>query len=100
MPECQPVLHITGTFDAVNTPDLQPAIDQLAAQPGAKVIVDVSALRLIDSWGVQAIVSLYRRLKVSGGKVRVVGLRAQPLAMLRLLRLDRVLTDGGPEGAA
>ena len=61
------LLRLDGTFDAFTTPALQPAIDQLAAHAGANVIVDASALRLIDSLGVRAIVSLYTRIKRSGG---------------------------------
>lgn len=87
------VLHLDGTFDAFNTPALQPTIDDLAAQPGANVTVDASALRLIDSLGVRAIVSLHRRLERSGGQVRVVGIHDQPLALFRLLKLDALLSS-------
>jgi anti-sigma B factor antagonist len=55
------------------------------------VVVDLSFLRVIDSSGVGAIVSLYKRVRATGGDVRVVGLRDQPLAIFQLLRLDRVL---------
>ena len=56
-----------------------------------RVTVDLSALRLIDSSGVGAIVSLYKRVRAQGGKVGVTGLRDQPLAIFKLLRLDKVL---------
>ena len=90
------VLHLDGTFDAFTTPALQPTIDELAAQAGANVTVDVSALRLIDSLGIRAIVSLHRQLERSGGQVRVIGIHDQPLALFRLLKLDALLADGRP----
>ena len=37
-----------------------------------------------------AIVSLFKRLKAEGGEMVLVGARDQPLAVLKLLRLDRV----------
>jgi anti-sigma B factor antagonist len=40
---------------------------------------------------VGAIVSLYKRVRAKGGKVAVTGLRGQPLAVIKLLRLEKVL---------
>jgi anti-sigma B factor antagonist len=36
------------------------------------------------------IVSLFKRVRANGGQVKIVGLRDQPRAIFRLLRLDRV----------
>jgi anti-sigma B factor antagonist len=85
-------LRIEGSLDAMSTPELRPVIDQLVAEKRANVVVNLSALRLIDSSGVGAIVSLYKRLRAEGGTVTVKGLKDQPLAIFRLLRLDRVFT--------
>src|SRR6266540_2953589 len=60
--------------------------------------VDIGHLRLIDSSGVGALVSLYKRVKAKGGTVEIKGLRDQPAAIFKLLRLDRVLV--GPDGRA
>ncbi len=84
------VLHISGSLDALSTPELRPAIDALVAEKRAAVTVDLSDLRLIDSSGVGAIVSLYKRMRALGAEVEVVGLKDQPLAIFRLLRLDRI----------
>jgi anti-anti-sigma regulatory factor len=46
---------------------------------------------MVDSSGVGALVSLYKRARAQGGAVIVTGLRDQPLAIFRLLRLDRVM---------
>ena len=84
-------LKIDGSLDAISTPDLRAAIDMLVAEKRKNITVDLSALRLIDSSGVGAIVSLYKRARAHGGKVAVTGLRDQPLAIFKLLRLDKVL---------
>ena len=86
------VLRISGSLDALSTPELRPTIDALVAEKRPKITVDLSDLRLIDSSGVGAIVSLYKRMRALGGKVEVVGLKDQPLAIFRLLRLDRIFT--------
>jgi anti-sigma B factor antagonist len=51
--------------------------------------VDLSELRLIDASGVGALVSLYKRVRENGGEVSFIGVRAQPLVVFKLLRLDR-----------
>ena len=81
------ILRIEGALDAISTPEVRPTIDAVVSERRPKVIVDLSSLRLIDSSGVGAIISLYKRMRALGGQVVVTGLRDQPLAIFRLLRL-------------
>ena len=87
------VLRVEGSLDAVTAPEIRPTLDGLVAEGRRKIIVDLSSLRLIDSSGVGAVVSLFKRIRAGGGVVNVVGLRDQPLAIFRLLRLDRILAS-------
>ena len=84
------VLRIEGVLDAVTAPEIRPTIDGLVEEKRREVTVDLAALRLIDSSGIGALVSLYKRVKAYGGAVRVRGLKDQPLSIFKLLRLDRV----------
>ena len=84
------VLRVTGSLDAMTAPDLIPVIEELAAQKRKDIAIDIAGLELIDSSGVAVLVSLYKRARAQGGKVSVVGARAQPLAILKLLKMDRV----------
>ncbi len=84
------VLKIDGELDSTTAPELRPTLDALAAEQPAKVIVDLSSLRLIDSSGVGAIVSLFKRIRASGGQFHVVGVQGQPLSIFRVLRMDVV----------
>ena len=83
-------LTIDGTLDAVTAPELRPTLDALVAEGRKQITIDLSALRLIDSSGVGVLVSLFKRIRAGGGDVRLMGLRDQPLAIFKLLRLDRV----------
>jgi anti-sigma B factor antagonist len=83
-------LVIDGTLDAVTAPDLRTVVDELVNEQRKSVTLELSSLRLIDSSGVGVIVSLFKRMKLYQGQVRIVGLRDQPRAIFRLLRLDRV----------
>ena len=84
------VLKIDGTLDAVTAPELRPTLDSIVAEGRKKITVELSSLRLINSSGVGVLVSLFKRVRANGGEVRLVGLRDQPLAIFKLLRLDRV----------
>jgi anti-sigma B factor antagonist len=85
------VLTIEGNLDALTAPDLRPTLDALVGEGKASVTVDLSALRMIDSSGVGALVSLYKRVRENGGHVKVINATDQPLAIFKLLRLDGVL---------
>ena len=84
-------LVIDGSLDALTVRDLRPIIDAVVADKPQRVTVDIEKLELIDSSGVGAIVSLFKRVKANGGSVVVVGALEQPLAVLKLLKLDAVL---------
>jgi len=85
------VLRIEGELDAVSVTDIRASLNTIAEGKPARVEVDRSALRLIDSSGVGAIVSLFKAVRAYGGSLTTTGVRGQPLAIFRLLRLDRVL---------
>jgi len=84
-------LSIEGELDAVTVSDLRAEIEKLLMRQIGRVEVDLSQLRMLDSSGVGALVSLYKRVRAQGGSVVIKGLRDQPLAIFRLLRLDRVM---------
>ena len=83
-------LRIRGQLDALSVAELRPLLDQVVEQGRRDVTVDLSELRLVDSSGVGALVSLYKRVRGAGGEVKFIGVTAQPLVIFRLLRLDVV----------
>jgi anti-sigma B factor antagonist len=83
------VFRVSGELDALSSHDIRPDLEVLASRASRPVVVDLSELRVIDSSGVGALVSLYKRVRANGGAVRFVGVKAQPLAIFKLLRLDR-----------
>jgi anti-sigma B factor antagonist len=84
-------LSMEGELDAVSVSELRADMEKLLARQPSRIDVDLSRLRMVDSSGVGALVSLYKRSRAQGGTVVVTGLRDQPLAIFRLLKLDRGL---------
>ena len=79
------VLKLGGQLDALSASELLPTIDKIIAEKRKMIVVE-----LIDSSGVAAIVALYKRSRAVGSKLKVVGARDQPLAIFKLLRMDKV----------
>ena len=84
-------LTIVGQLDAERVGDLRGELDRVIESRPLAVEVDLSQLRLIDSSGVGALVSLFKRVRAQGGKVVLKGVRDQPLAIFQLLQLDRLM---------
>jgi anti-anti-sigma factor len=95
--ERETCLFIDGELDAYTVRRLLPVLDQILTRRRVTIIIDLSRLELIDSVGVAAIVSLFKRARRQGVSVAVVGAKSQPRAMLQLLRLDRVLCRAGED---
>jgi len=83
------ILGLKGNLDALTANELRPTIDDLVATRQTRVVFDMHDLTLIDSSGVGAIVSLFKRVRILGGDVKIARLAHQPKEIFRLLRLDR-----------
>lgn len=83
-------LTIRGSLDINSAPALAEEVDKIIAGKPGKVHVDLGALDLIDSSGVAALVKLYKGVRSSGGAINISGARDQPLAIFKLLRMDKV----------
>ncbi len=83
-------LLLEGALDALTAPEIRPIFDKVVADKRRKVALDLAKVTMIDSSGVGAIVSLFKQMKDRGGRLEVRGVRGQPLAVCKLLKLDRV----------
>ena len=83
-------LTIRGSLDINSAPTLSDEIDKIVTTRPSKVTVDLSSLDLIDSSGVAALVKLYKGVRANGGAITISGARDQPLAIFKLLRMDKV----------
>ena len=83
-------IRIEGALDALTVRDIRPTIDAIVAGRPRHVTVDFDRVTTLDSTGVGAIVSLFKRVTAQGGRVVAVRARDQPLAVLKLLKLDVV----------
>ncbi|HVR61392.1 MAG TPA: STAS domain-containing protein [Polyangia bacterium] len=87
-------VFIEGVLDAVTVSEVRPSLEAVVAERSKRVVVDLSRLRLIDSCGVGALVAIYKKARANDTSFAVSGANQQPLAVLKLLNLDRVLGKG------
>ena len=83
-------LVVRGSLDINSAPALAEEIDRIVASRPPRVVVDLSMLDLIDSSGVAALVKLYKGVRNTNGLMTISGARDQPLAIFKLLRMDKV----------
>lgn len=84
-------IRIEGALDALTVGYLRPTLDGVVANRPRRVTVDLERVTMLDSLGVGAIVSLFKRVTAQGGQVVVVHAHDQPLAVLKVLKLEVVL---------
>ena len=85
------VLRLKGQLDALTAGTMAPTVDELMAAQTKNIIFDLSEITLIDSSGIGAIVSVFKRTRSWGGDTRISGLSAQPFEVFKLLKLDKVI---------
>jgi anti-sigma B factor antagonist len=85
------VLSLKGQLDALTAGSMKPIVDDLMDSKTTKIVFDLHDVTLIDSSGVGAIVSVFKRTRSWNGNTIVSGLSAQPLEVFKLLKLDKVI---------
>jgi anti-sigma B factor antagonist len=88
-------LTVAGELDVNTVERLEPTLNMVVRRRPVRIEVELSRLRMIDSAGVGQLVGFCKQLRAVGCRPIIVGLCDQPLAVFRLLRLDRMLA--GPE---
>ncbi|HVW85532.1 MAG TPA: STAS domain-containing protein [Bryobacteraceae bacterium] len=84
------VVVIPGqTLDASNAKEFKAELNPLLTQ-GARIILDLSALKFVDSSGLGAMLSSLRQVSASGGDLKLCGMNRPVRALFELVRMHRV----------
>jgi anti-sigma B factor antagonist len=83
-------IAVRRMLDINTAPLLSEQVDKVLSAKPSKVVVDLAGLDIIDSSGVAVLVKLYKGVRAAGGTLEVTGARDQPLAIFKLLRMDKV----------
>ncbi len=83
------ILFLHGSLNALTSEQLRSVINDLVRVRRQYVILDLSSLELVDSSGVGALVSLFKRIRSFDGQVKIACLQGQPRDIFRLLNLHK-----------
>ena len=85
------ILGIRGKLVVENSASLKAEVADLEAAGVTKVLVDLRELVYLDSSGVGALMSLFKRLGVGRNRIYFAGARDQPAYILKVVRFDKTL---------
>ncbi len=84
------IVRLSGTtLDAGNSKEFKAEVARLL-NPGARIVLDMTELKFVDSSGLGAMVSTLRQVNGAGGDLRLCGLSKPVRALLELVRMHRV----------
>ncbi len=93
------VVSLEGPLDAASAPAVRERLHRALA-PGVRLVVDLSGVGFIDSAGLWALVSAFKRARAVTGDVVLCGVSPAVRSVLELTNLDRVLDVFGDRQAA
>jgi anti-sigma B factor antagonist len=83
------VLKILGQLDALTEDQMFAKIEDLVLRNKTRLVIDIFKLEFVDSAGIGALVSLFKRMRLLKGDAKILGLGGQPREIFKLLRLDK-----------
>lgn len=89
------VVEIAGDMDAAAMTELKAPFEALGSAT-QDVVLDLRQVEFMDSSGVGGIVFLYKRLKIAGRTLKLVGVSGQPLQLLTHLRMADLIEEDRP----
>jgi len=85
------VIAVAGEVDVVSAPEVRGEIVGVVTGGSTEVVLDMSGVVFIDSFGLGVLIGAVKRIQSHGGRLRVVVGEARVAAVLELTGLDRVL---------
>lgn len=84
------VVDLVGEIDAFTAAPLRDRLLNVVARRGTDLVLDFSGVSFLDSAGINALVSVRRRLLLLGGSLRLASVQPAPERVLQVCGLDRV----------
>jgi anti-anti-sigma factor len=85
------VAHLEGRLDLLSARDVRTRLTETVAAGQDRLVVDLGDVPFIDSSGLGALISALKAARQAGGDLRIARPDEQPLTVLKLTTLDRVL---------
>ncbi|HLF27257.1 MAG TPA: STAS domain-containing protein [Anaerolineae bacterium] len=84
------VVAVRGEVDTTTVDRLHNVFDALVTRGEQNYVIDLGGVTFMDSSGLAALASLYKRIRIGRGDVRLCCLRSEMRRIIELTRFDRV----------
>jgi len=84
------IIKVYGEIDISNVEELNKALQIAVNASPSGFILDISGINYIDSAGIQAVVSAYRRLRPTDGKLVIVNNNKAIERLISIVNLDQL----------
>jgi anti-sigma B factor antagonist len=85
------IVAASGDVDISTSPDLREALGRVVAEGNRAVVVDLSAVKFIDSTGLGVLVGAFTAVRNAGGRLAVVNDHSAVIKVLTITALHDVL---------
>lgn len=85
------VVRLSGECDIASAPQLQEVLATLRGPDVTEIVIDATDLDFLDSTGLGTLVGALKRMRESGGELRIAGARGPVRRVLQITGLDRVI---------
>ena len=85
-------VRLAGRLDCRSAGEVRETLHAVLDAGSGRLVVDLSGLELLDATGLGVLVGAHRRARLAGGDLVLRGAPARIARLLRLARLDRVIT--------
>jgi anti-sigma B factor antagonist len=89
------VLSIKGTLSATTSRDFNAAVEEALGESNA-IVLDFKDVDYMASAGLRVLVAAQKKLRVSGGRLRLINVRKEVMEVFEITGLDEIL-DIRPE---
>ncbi len=79
-------------FDVSNMKEIRRSIEREITNRSNNIVLDFSNVKFIDSSGLSVIIGTFKKLKSMRGVLRLCGLQPQPLSLLKITQLHKILS--------
>lgn len=93
------VLTVSGRLILQDGSKLHDEVKRLAEAGVRRLVIDLSGLQYLDSWGMGQMVASQTTLRAQGGKLRYAGIPEKIMAILSISSVPRIL-EFDPDVAA
>ena len=94
------MVSLSGTLDAWSEQEVRDTLKELLGEGRIRLLLDLCALRRIDSSGLSTLLSVLKAARAAGGDIVLLNPSAAVASVLRLTRLDQIFEAYDDEGAA